>query len=428
MARGVSLTEMALDIKNLTFIFKVLSLFRKDKSYSLIKALKTAFKMADGEKIVRFENLYVISSFLPPFPSRALLSQVMAVEDTKNIYTEQMMARRSAPISFYICVTNRCNYNCMHCSARGRTEDRELSTDEWIKAIRDIQEMNTAIIGFTGGEPLLRDDLERLIGTIDDRSITYLFTNGRKLSYERALSLKKSGLFGLAVSLDSADPGIHNEIRRDKNAFDEALEAIRSSRKAGLYTMINTVLFKERLSEKEIFDLLRLAEAQGVMEVRILEPITSGSLCSEERDGAVFFTKDDRMKLALFQEKVNRRNDLPKLTIFAYDESPERYGCGAGTQHSYLSASGDLYPCDFVPLSFGNIIEESLPRLWKEMTEAIGLPKGECFALQAGAKIREKGGGKIPLRKEDSMELCSKCKAREYPGIYRIMQGKKMRQ
>ena len=52
-------------------------------------------------------------------------------------------------------------------------------------------------------------------------------------------------------------------------------------------------------------------------------------------------------------------------------ESEGRFGCGAGNQHSYISASGELYPCDFVPMNFGNVKEESIKGLWIEMKNYI---------------------------------------------------------
>ncbi|MFZ5353671.1 MAG: radical SAM/SPASM domain-containing protein [Bacillota bacterium] len=425
MSKGVWIPSALLKKKNIVFMYELYKLMRKDPSFSAGNAIKAARKMLEGEKVIEHNGQYMLSSFLPPFPSRALMTHALAVKDKDNIYTSQMLAKRTAPISFYIGVTGRCYYNCLHCSAKGKRADAELTTDQWKKVIRDIQDMNTPIIGFTGGDPLMREDIEELIAAVDDRSMTILFTTGKGLTFEKALALKKSGLFGIAVSLDSADPEKHNSMRRDDNAFSTALEAVDNVYKTGMYTMINTVIVKNELSEENLLKLLTLAEKHGVHEVRILEPIVSGNLFDRENAGDIFYSQRDRERLIDIQSRFNKRKDLPKISAFAHTESPKRYGCGAGTQHSYISSCGDLYPCDFVPLSFGNVKETSIRELWAEMNEAIGLPKGECFAFKLHGRLKEISGGKLPLDKDTSIELCKQCKAQDFPYFYKAMQGKK---
>lgn len=396
-------------------------IFKDDKNYSMSKGIKTLLKTIEGEKLVEHKGKYIITSFLPPFPSKALMSHIMAVKENENIYTQQALAQRSAPISFYICVTNKCSYNCEHCSAKGRTEGQELSTREWIEVIKDIQDMNTPIIGFTGGEPLERDDIEELVSAVDDRSISILFTNGRLLTMEKAAALKQKGLFGVGVSLDFSSAEEHNQRRQNSTAFESALEALSNAERVGLYTMVNTVVYKNRLDEERLFELFALTRKYGAHEVRILEPILSGKLLNKADAVDIFFSNEDREKLIEIQKKANKRKDFPKVTTFAYTESFQRYGCGAGTQHSYINASGELFPCDFVPLSFGNVKDINIKDLWLEMNKSIGIPKKECFAMSLNSALTD---FKLPISKGKSLELCTKCRNNEFPEYYKVMQGK----
>ncbi len=419
------LLRMTFDIRIIKFIFKIHNIYKQDKNYSPFKILKASMNALKGEKIVYFNNQYIITSFLPPIPSKAFITHLIATPEKENIFTQQTLSKKSAPVSFYISLTNKCEYNCIHCSAKNTGKGEELTTEEWLKVIKDMQDMGTSIIGFTGGEPLLRDDLEEIINSIDDRSMTILFTTGKGLTLERAKSLKKKGLFAIGISLDSYIEEKHNKIRKNKDAFSDALLAFRNASKAGLYTIAQKVVFKEEIAnenaEEELFNFFKFAKSCGAQDIRLLEPIRSGTLLINNDD--TFYSEADRTKLREIQYKANKKNHFPKITTFAHTESEEQYGCGAGTQHSYISASGELLPCDFVPLSFGNVKEKSIKELWLEMNEIIGLPKSECFAMKIYRQIKEKGKNGFPINKKDSIEICLTSRANKFPKVYRILQG-----
>lgn len=416
------LTKMTLDKNVIISLYKMYNIFKEDRNFNVSKYVKLISSMLTGEKIVSFEDKYIISAFLPPFPSRAFYTNMMAVEKSENIFTQQIYAKRSAPISMYLCLTNRCPNNCIYCSAKNRVKEKDLTSSEWINIIKDIQDMGTSIIGLTGGEPMAREDIFEIVGAIDDRSISTLFTSGYNLTLERAKELKNRGLFSIGISLDSYDKDKHNRNRNSENAFDYAIDALQNSRKAGIYTMAQTVVLKEELDEEKLFKLFRLAKENGAHEVKILEPILSGNLLTEEDLSKVLYSAEDRKKLIDIQHRANRKDNLPKITTFAYTESEEKYGCGAGTQHSYVSASGHLYPCDFVPMDFGSLREKGMKELWKEMNALMGIPKIGCFAQKVNKQVYEKAKGQLPLCKEESVNICSKCISNEFPKYYRNLQ------
>lgn len=416
---------MLLSIKNIKFYKnKILKKLMEDKNFSLYNFIKANLNTLKGEKVIKFNDKYIITSFLPPFPSRAFLSTLYATKEEGNLYTQNMYFNKSAPISFYVSLTNRCPYNCFHCSAKGRKKAKELTTEEWIKVLKDIQDMGTGIIAFTGGEPLLRKDLKELISAVDDRSVTYLFTSGIGLTPERAKLLKESGLFAIGISLDSYIPEKHNSKRGNDNAFSTALQAIRIASDAGLYTMGQTVVVKNDVSKKELFKLYKLAKRYGAHEMRVLEPIRTGELLLNTDEKDIFFTKKDRENLIKIQYSANRGIGMPKITTFANSESESKFGCGAGIQHSYITASGELLPCDFVQLSFGNVKDKSVKELWLEMNKVMGLPKKECFAQKICHKLQKESNGILPLDKEKSIKICLNSQSKTYPGFFKLMQGK----
>lgn len=416
------MSQMAIDKNVIGSIFDIYNILREDKQFNLLKYIKMMRSFIKGEKLVKHEDKYILSTFLPPFPSKSFIQNVLAVHEPKNIFTKQIYAERTAPISMYLCITHKCPNNCVYCSAKSRQLGEELSKEQWIKVIQELQEMCTPIIGITGGEPMAREDIFDIVRSIDNRSTSILFTSGFNLSYEKAKKLKDSGLFGIGISLDSYEKDVHNKNRNNENAFDYAIQALRNANKAGLYVMAQTVILKENLDEKELFKLFKFAKDNGAHEVKILEPILSGNLLTEKQLSSVMYSESDREKLIKLQHKANKRSDLPKISTFAYTESELKFGCGAGNQHSYISASGELYPCDFVPMNFGNVKEESIKKLWIEMKNHIGKPKIGCFAQRVNREVFKQSEGILPLSKEKAINICNKNKSDRYPKYYRDLQ------
>lgn len=416
------LSRMTFDKEVMVNLFRMYKIFNEDRNFNISKYVKLVSSMLKGEKIIRFEDKYIISAFLPPFPSRSFYTNIKAVKNPANIFTQQIYAKRSAPISMYLCLTNKCPNNCVYCSSKNRSDGKELTTGEWISLIKDIQDMNTSIIGLTGGEPMAREDIFDIVGSIDDRSISTLFTSGYNMTLEKAKELNKRGLFSIGISLDSYDKYKHNSNRNSEDAFNYAVNAIQNSRKAGLYTMAQTVILKEELDEGKLFEHFKFAGENGAHEVKILEPILSGNLLGEKDLSAILYSAEDRKKLIQIQHKANKKGGLPKITSFAYTESEEKYGCGAGGQHSYISAFGHLYPCDFVPMSFGSIREKGMKELWQEMNQLMEKPKIGCFAQKVNKEVYEKSNKELPLCKEESVKICEKLKSTKYPKYYRDLQ------
>jgi MoaA/NifB/PqqE/SkfB family radical SAM enzyme len=411
---------MGFDKNVIKQLLKVYKIYRVDDNFSLKKYMKMMIKMTTGEKIVKHDDRYIISTFMPPIPSESFITNATAVDDMKKVFTKQLKAERIGPISIYLCVTHKCPNNCVYCSSKNRQQERELTTDEWKNTIRDLQDMNTSIIGITGGEPMIREDIYDIVSSIDDRSTSILFTSGFNLTLEKVKQLKACGLFGIGISLDSPLKEEHNEHRRDDQAFDYALNALKVSNEGRLYTMVQTVILKKDIDEEKLFELFKLAKRSGAHEVKILEPVLSGNLLNVTNLDEILYNQADRNKLIAIQHKANKIKALPKITTFAYTESKEKFGCGAGTQHSYISADGHLYPCDFVPMSFGNVKKEGIQRLWKEMNTVIGNPKRSCFAQKVNRQVIQVSKGQLPINKEKSMIICKNNQSKEMPDYYKL--------
>ncbi len=417
--------NMVFDKKCIKLGLDIHNMFSKNSSYRMRNLIKAGLNVIKNDRIVKHEGMYIVNSFMPPLNSKAYRSILTAVPgEGSEIFTSHTEGRRKAPISIYISATSKCMYDCWHCSAAKRGSQCDTDTDRMIDLVRKIQDMGTGIIGFTGGEPLLRDDLEKIISCIDDRSVSFVFSTGYGLTYERAMKLKASGLLGIAISLDSLDSKEHDKGRGFEGAYNHAIKAINYAKKAGLYTMVQTVCTRELLEDNKLYDFALFMKGLGVDEMRMIQPLPCGRLDS---DGSSLLTAEEEKKLIDFHIQCNHDRKLPKASVFSYFESSEQFGCGAAVQHSYIDSEGNLYPCDFVPLSFGNAFDTPIDILWQRMHEAIGKPRGNCFS-KAELKGILKSSVNVECYPLEARDLCNSCKCHtsELPAFYRILKGEKV--
>ncbi len=414
------LQQMLCDERYQQFTRDLADVLMRDPEYSFRRMAKILDGSARGERIVPFEDVYVFNSSVPPVPSRAFLTFIEGGRDKGRLLTDLAYVRRSAPLSVHLCITARCNYRCMHCGATVPDQHKELNRDEWLRVIAELQALGVAYIAFSGGEPLLRPDMEDIIAAVDDRSTTLLFTNGRELTLQRARSLKRSGLFILAVSLDSPHAEEHNRLRRVPRAFDDALSAIRYSSEGGLYTLVSAVIYRRDLTEENIVKLARLVKENGAHELRIHQPVPRGKLSDPEEADTIFYKPEDVALLHEMQFEMNSGSDeFPKISSLSYTEGPCKFGCGAGVLHSYISATGELWPCDFVPLSFGNVLKEDIAELYARMRNAGGIPKSACMARKLSAEL---AGRRLPLDTAESIALIRANQSGVYPQFFADLQ------
>jgi len=294
-----------------------------------------------------------------------------------------------------------------------------MSRETILSAVRDLQDMGVCILGFTGGEPMLRDDLAGIIGSIDDRSVSILFTSGDGVSEKRVKELRRNGLFGAAVSLDHYEPEIHDERRGVKGAFGTALNAIRIFRDNGMYTMIQLVATREMANGESFQRYLDLAGELGVHEIRLLEPMPTGNLLSCACK--CILNGEERGELRKLHIRTNRERNTTKVCAFAHIEHKELYGCGAGFQHLYVDAQGNVCPCDFTPVSFGNISRESVSVIWSRLTAAFGRPGCKCFLMENMDRLNEAFTGTLPIEYSKVRSLCRFPEECELPEYYRML-------
>lgn len=372
-----------------------------------LPVLRNLRQFLKEEKLVRINGKVMVNSFLPPFPSRAFRQLAAGIQS--------LLKGTAVPVSAYVAVTNRCRFNCWHCSREYRGPG-ELPTDVLLRTVSELQDLGVSIIGFTGGEPLLREELEDVVGAVDERSVTLLFTTGDGFTEEKARRLKDRGLFGVAVSLDHHTAEIHDRRRGRPGAFETALEAIRISRRTGFYAMIQLVGTRDVIEGEAMEKYLALARDLDVHEIRLLEPMPTGRLLTG--DPGCRLTPAERREIQALHRRTNRTRGMPKVNAFAHVEDCSMYGCGAGFQHLYVDAEGHVCPCDFTPISFGNVREEPLSAIWGRLNAAFRRPRPCCFLLENADKLRGAFRGRLPIPYENVKHVCDFRPSPALPAYY----------
>ena len=381
---------------------------RKGTLRERLAALEFLRRWLRRERFLRHRGRWVVHSFLPPFPGTAF----------ERAFENLLGDGRIRPLSAFVAITADCPADCWHCSLKNRRLGKPLDREAWLDVIDALNRMGTSIIGLTGGEPLTQPYLPELVRAAKQGGAEVeLFTCGIGLTREMGQSLREAGLWAMGVSLDHTTPEIVNQKRRTQVAFDAAMSALNMARDLGFYTFINAVADRQMVLDGEYQKLHDLARRLKIQELRLIEPMPCGRLTDEGHDALL--RPEEVETLRRFHRDINRRGRRPKVCAFNEVESPELFGCSAGFQHLYIDPGGSVCPCDFTPLSFGNVQEEPLAEIWQRMNRAMGQPRCDCFIQAHAARIREHAEGKtFPLPPETSLRILSELSEERLPAYY----------
>ncbi len=277
-------------------------------------------------------------------------------------YTQERGGAHGGADVFYLMfgITYNCQLKCPHCCVGNYENEppRELTNKE-IKDVLD-QSAKAFVVNFFGGEPTMREDLMDLIKYASERSI-YVFcdTNGIKITKNYAKQLKENGLEILYVSIDSPHPEEHDRLRGMKGLFEKATQGIKNALEAGLKCELSTYITKENLANGDFESVIQLAKDLGATGVRYLLPTPTGRWLDNPE---VMLTPEE-------EKRVRKIAKFPYVCRDFYFQNQTSSQCRGMSDNAYfyISPYGDVMPCCFIPLTFGNVREEPLKTILERM-------------------------------------------------------------
>ena len=302
--------------------------------------------------------------------------------------------------------TRECHLKCKHCYRDAGIKDNdELSTAEGKSLIDEIARAGFKILILSGGEPLLRKDIFVLCSYAKQAGIRPVFgTSGTTITPEVAVKLKESGAACMGISLDSAEPDIHDEFRQVPGAWEKALAGMENCRKAGLPFQIHTTVVEQNYQEFEA--ITDLAVRQGAIAHHIFFLVPTGRGKDIEADALREKQYEQLLHRILKKQKTVDIELKPTcapqfMRIARQMNMSMRFsrGCLAGTAYCCITPNGDVQPCPYLPPKVDNVLDTPFSEIWKD---------AELFQELRTEKFEGKCGNC------NYKDVCSGCRARAY--------------
>ncbi len=270
-------------------------------------------------------------------------------------------------------LTYRCPLQCPYCSnpLDFAQHKEELSTEQWIEVFRQARELGAAQLGFSGGEPLVRQDLAELIRAA--RGLGYytnLITSGIGLTEQRIAEFAEAGLDHIQISFQAADEEVNNLLAGSPKAFAHKLEMARAVKKHGYPMVLNFVTHRHNIDNIE-----RIIELCIELEADFVELATCQFYGWAELNRAGLLPT--RAQLERAERITNQWRDRlaaqghPCKLIFVtpdyYEERPKACMNGWGSLFLDITPDGTALPCHsarMLPVQFPKVTEHSLQHIW----------------------------------------------------------------
>lgn len=270
-------------------------------------------------------------------------------------------------------LTYDCPLHCPYCSNPVQMTERkdECDTQTWKKVLTEAREMGAVQLGFSGGEPLLRKDLEILVAHASELGFyTNLITSGIGLTEKRIKALKEAGLDHIQLSFQAANADENDLIGNKRHSFEQKLAVAKLVKQYDYPMVLNFCLTRQNIDKIE--DVLALSCELGGDFVE---------LATVQYYGWAYLNRDHLLptkeQLISAEATVNsfratQGDDDPQFIFVTpdyYETRPKACMNGWATTFLTVTPDGSALPCHsakILPLTFPNVKESSLEKIWHE--------------------------------------------------------------
>ncbi len=253
-------------------------------------------------------------------------------------------------------VDYQCNLSCEHCFKTVLEQDdsdsktRRLTVEDYERIASEAMALGAVNFSFQGGELLLYKNWEKVVRACKPwKNVISVTTNGTMLTEPNLKRLKGAGVDILTVSLDSSIPEEHDSFRGTKGTFEKVVEGLDRARASGFNITIGTVVSHDNLYSEGIRGLIEMAEKRRVI-LNLILAVPAGNW--RENSEILITDKDMEHINALVSGSPYIRTDFEANFVHR--------GCGAIKEILYLTPYGEVLPCPFMHISFGNALDEPI--------------------------------------------------------------------
>lgn len=307
-------------------------------------------------------------------------------------------------------LTQRCNLACSHCYLDAKTLQHgsadELTCDEVCALLDGVaQRSPETMVVLTGGEPLLRQDLENMVQHGSGLGLAMVVgTNGMMLTERRVLVLREAGLLGVGISVDSLDPNRHDRFRGKPGCWQKTMSGIDACRRHGLSFQIHFTVTEH--NAHELSAVIAFCKAKGARVLNLFFLVCTG------RGEALVDISPQRYE-DVIREIIQAQAHNPDLIIrprcaphfkrIAHQLKPDAPinrisgqdgdGCIAATHYCRVTPTGEVTACPYIDTSVGNIRQQSFLEIWDQAPQFQLLRQPQLAGKCGDCEYRKLCGG-----------------------------------
>ncbi len=291
--------------------------------------------------------------------------------------------------------TRACNYACQHCRAQAQkqADPNQLTTTEALEMVGQIAAFCKPVFIISGGDPLLREDIFEVAKYASDQGLRVVMSpSGSNITTEIIEKMKASGVKMISLSLDGASAKVHDGFRMVPGAFDLAMHNMALARENQMPFRINTTVTQHNLAD--LPDILKRAVEVGAVEwdVFMLVPTGRGKIQMEITREQYEETLQSVYQASLTSAipiKVTCAPQYSRIVAQHAQDKPEKKGkhcgrgCMAGNGFCFISHTGEVYGCGFLPIKAGSIRQQNFREIYQnaplfKQLRNPALLKGKC--------------------------------------------------
>ncbi|MBN2545128.1 MAG: radical SAM protein [Spirochaetes bacterium] len=344
-----------------------------------LKRLLIFIKLISENKFFKINNKIKIHLYIPLYPSKAFFYA-----------SNKFLTFNEKPpcTTVLISVTSACRFNCKHCYQRN-DKGKDIDIKKLIETVKKIQDMGVAFFNIEGGDPfLVYERLKNVCKSIDDISEIWINSTGDGITYDRLKELMEYNVKAIMFSLHYTTQAEINNFMGRSDAWDILNKGIEICHKVGMTVTINSCLLKEDFKNNKFEKIMDLSKDLGASLIQLIVPKRAGAWLESKIE---HFSEDDykiiKSKISIYNLKTKFQN-YPVISSQAIEEDKDHFGCTAGgTDRFYINAKGDVQPCEFLNISFGNIAKEDFNMIYKRMRTVFNTPCCGLMCEKLGKKI-----------------------------------------